>query len=109
MENSHGVHRDGVEMGGHSGGSFDQTVRPYLTEYDFMQPEEMPGRWLGWQSLGDSSSGGYPQPLAVIYHPDLTQPVFQFHCIQEFPYEVFDFFYHKFPFPITSTRSLSCR
>ena len=45
MENSHGVHRDGVEMGGHSGGNFDQTVRPYLTEYDFMQPEEMP-EWM---------------------------------------------------------------
>ncbi len=55
MENSHGVHRDGAEIGGHSGGSFDQTVRPYLTEYDFMQPEEMPEwtamLWVKYQEM----------------------------------------------------------
>ncbi len=41
-ENAHGVHVEGVVHEGSRGDYFDQTVVPYLTEYDFMEPEDMP-------------------------------------------------------------------
>jgi hypothetical protein len=55
VENSHGVHREGVEFEGNGGGNYDQTVVPYCTEYDFMEPEDMPEwaamLWVKFQEM----------------------------------------------------------